>query len=176
MRNKMIELIKKGINENPARCIFVDELADHLIANGVTIATDINDGGKGIIDLAAIKKAIEPKANSTLNNMKKADLIDYIRCLENNYNTAVWFNENQAKYVESLKLPKWIPVSERLPDIGVSVLMHYKSGLNMTAGFLVDVDEDRTMWCAYTDDGFYTDCDYEPTHWMPLPEPPKEEL
>jgi hypothetical protein len=34
--------------------------------------------------------------------MRKADLIEYIRCLENNYNVAVSFNENQAKYIESL--------------------------------------------------------------------------
>lgn len=26
----------------------------------------------------------------------------------------------------------------------------------------------------YTDDGFYTDCDCIPTHWMPLPESQKE--
>lgn len=57
-----------------------------------------------IVDVATMKKAIKPKADSTLRNMRKDDLIEYIRCLENNYNTAVWFNENQARYIESLGL------------------------------------------------------------------------
>lgn len=57
-----------------------------------------------LIDVSEIKKAIKPKADSTLNNMRKADLIEYIRCLENNYNAAVWFNENQARYIERLGL------------------------------------------------------------------------
>lgn len=77
-------------------------------------------------------------------------------------------------YGEGEMMAEWISVKDRLPECGVSVLIHFKSGLNMAAGFLQDVDEDRTMWCAYTDDGFYADCDYEPSHWMPLPEPPKE--
>ena len=55
-----------------------------------------------VIDVSEIKKAIKPKADSTLYNMKKSELIEYIRCLENNYNAAVWFNENQARYIESL--------------------------------------------------------------------------
>lgn len=55
-----------------------------------------------VIDVATIKKAIKPKADSTLYNMKKSELIEYIRCLENNYNAAVWFNENQAQYIEKL--------------------------------------------------------------------------
>ena len=59
-----------------------------------------------IIDTSVIKKAIKPKADSTLHNMKKSELIEYIRCLENNYNTAIWFNENQAKYIESLGLKR----------------------------------------------------------------------
>ena len=45
---------------------------------------------------------IKPKAHLTLYNMRKADLIEYIRTLEHNYNVAVSFNENQAKYIESL--------------------------------------------------------------------------
>ena len=57
-----------------------------------------------VIDVATIKKAIKPKADSTLYNMKKSELIEYIRCLENNYNAAVWFSENQARYIESLGL------------------------------------------------------------------------
>ena len=38
--------------------------------------------------------------------MTKAELIEYIRWLEQNYNAAVWFNENQARYIEQLGLVK----------------------------------------------------------------------
>lgn len=67
----------------------------------------------------------------------------------------------------------WISVRERLPKKEQNVLMYFDSG-NMAVGWWQDEDEHITFWCAYTDDGFYTDCDCIPTHWMPLPEPPKE--
>ena len=70
-------------------------------------------------------------------------------------------------------IQKWIPVTERLPSLHDDVLLYFKEDDNMAAGYLDDVDEDRTMWCAYSDGGYYTDCDYEPTHWMTLPEPPE---
>ena len=69
---------------------------------------------------------------------------------------------------------KWIPVTERLPSIHEDVLMYFKDDDNMVAGYLDDVDEDSSMWSAYSDGGYCTDCDYVPTHWMSLPEAPKE--
>lgn len=57
-----------------------------------------------IVDIGEVKRHIKPKADSTLHNMRKDALIAYIRCLENNYNVAVSFNENQAKYIESLNV------------------------------------------------------------------------
>lgn len=58
-----------------------------------------------LVDIGALMTRTKPKADSTLRNMRKADLIDYIRVLENNHNAAVTFNENQARYIESLRLP-----------------------------------------------------------------------
>ena len=55
-----------------------------------------------VVDIGEVKMHIKPKADSTLRNMRKADLIEYIRSLEHNYNVAVSFNENQARYIESL--------------------------------------------------------------------------
>ena len=53
---------------------------------------------------------------------------------------------------------KWIPVADRLPDVGVEVLVYSE-----IVGICVDY---------YDGDLFgYSDV----THWMPLPEPPKGE-
>lgn len=79
-----------------------------------------------------------------------------------------WMDGNQVEAE-----PKWISVEDRLPDKQSDVLMLFKH--NMAVGFWHDGDEDVTFWCAYTDDVFYTDCDEEPTHWMPLPQAPKGE-
>lgn len=43
-----------------------------------------------------------PKSNATLKAMTKAELIEYIRILEHDYNVAVEFNERQARNVEQM--------------------------------------------------------------------------
>lgn len=64
-----------------------------------------------VVDVGEVRRHIKPKADSTLHNMRKSGLIEYIRCLEHNYNVAVSFNENQAKYVESLNILPKVPGS-----------------------------------------------------------------
>lgn len=114
-REKLIEMIVQGnIMAFGKSESFAEIIADHLIANGVTFATDTNDGGK------------------------------------------------------------WVSVSERLPERKQDVLMYFDTR-NMAVGWWYDRDEVITFWSAYSDDGWYTDCDCEPLYWMPLPEPPKEE-
>ncbi len=68
---------------------------------------------------------------------------------------------------------QWISVYDKLPEIKQDVLMYFDSG-NMAVGFWHDGDEHITFWCAYTDDGWFADCDCMPLYWMPLPEPPEE--
>lgn len=77
-----------------------------------------------------------------------------------------------AKLEESI--PRWIPVKERLPKTGEYVLVRYKNN-DMAVACVFDSDENVTFWRAQTDEGWCADCDTEPSHWMPLPEPPKEE-
>ena len=70
-----------------------------------------------VVDVGVVRNYIKPKADSTLYNMRKVDLIEYIRTLEHNYNVAVSFNENQAKYIESLDIKKtdhghWVSLTD----------------------------------------------------------------
>lgn len=59
---------------------------------------------------------------------------------------------------------KWIPVTERLPEKNMRVLMCSKQG-GIAEGVYAGA------WIQYRWDAVGMDV----THWMPLPEPPKEE-
>lgn len=63
------------------------------------------------------------------------------------------------------KISRWIPVTKRLPSAHELVLV-YKPGYLMTVGFLYEDGRWRVKSVDYPE---------TPTHWMPLPEPPKEE-
>ena len=68
--------------------------------------------------------------------------------------------ETVASYLMSngVTVQEWIPVTERLPDVGIEVLIYSEDD-----GVCVDY---------YGGDSFGY---YDVTHWMPLPEPPKGE-
>ena len=61
-------------------------------------------------------------------------------------------------------LPRWIPVSERLPEEDVDVLVITNYGMHVA-----DLDEDGLWNASHGDSWEFPD----PTHWMPLPEPPE---
>jgi len=63
-------------------------------------------------------------------------------------------------------VPKWISVTERLPDIEDDVLIYCeRTGLSGA--------KYREIWL--TDFKEFLHLGYKPIAWMPLPEPPKEE-
>jgi len=69
--------------------------------------------------------------------------------------------------------PKWIPMTERLPETGVDVLVMFPHNMAVAS-------RDMGEWVVNSGDGWCTDVNLsddekEPTYWMPLPEPPKEE-
>ena len=75
-----------------------------------------------------------------------------------------------ADAIEELSKPKWIPVTERLPDAGERVLCYCRANIYEVMKMRTDgawVHNDKVYDSAYMS-GFVT-------HWMPLPEPPKEE-
>ena len=62
----------------------------------------------------------------------------------------------------------WIKIKDRLPNDGQLVLIYDRDG----AYFLAEFDSD---WGCFVDDygtHFDNSCNYEITHWMPLPEHP----
>ena len=62
---------------------------------------------------------------------------------------------------------KWIPVSERLPDDSGNVILCTRSKI-VGAGFY---DKTTKNWVQHYSGGGIC---VEVTHWMPMPEPPKE--
>lgn len=142
-----------------------------------------------VVDVGIVKNRIKPKADSTLRNMRKDDLIEYIRCLEHNYNVAVSFNENQAKYIESLTVQQWIPVTERLPEEHDSIFTSFHGTEKWQDGMFLKCSDTvlasveyedckRRVKAIVTKDGKWDLSKMyrasKVTHWMPLPLPPKE--
>ena len=81
------------------------------------------------------------------------------------------------KAIECAKAPRWVPVTERLPENGVPVLVNYigsNDGKYHPDATAVWTDHGCFWW-----EGSLEDCDAEVavpiTHWMPLPEAPEEE-
>lgn len=116
-REKLIELILSAMPPCYSD-VFATQIADHLIANGVTIPRDYH-----------------------------------------------WATEQAYKNGYEAGKPKWIPVSERLPEKFHSVLTARKIG----DWFSIDMESigANGKWLG---DIFTNN---EVTHWMPLPEPPK---
>lgn len=85
-----------------------------------------------------------------------------------------------ARYAEEIAVlqekTRWVPVTERLPEEGVPVLINYigTDGEIYADGVAVWAECGCFWW-----EGSLADCDTEVavpiTHWMPLPEAPKEE-
>lgn len=85
--------------------------------------------------------------------------------LERYYNASGKLFDDAADAIEELlaAAPKWISVKEGLPEKGKPVLVYGKRGGIYTALF-----EGGKYWWKLNSKSHYC----EPTHWMPLPEPP----
>lgn len=72
-----------------------------------------------------------------------------------------------CKALES-RIPRWIPVTERLPE---------KDGMYLVHGAWSASGRKVTDTCEfYVHDGYFRAAwNFDVTHWMPLPEQPKEE-
>lgn len=72
-------------------------------------------------------------------------------------------------------MPRWIPVSERLPEPKVTIGKHvFSTDVLGTEGFTFRIayyNYTANVWLDGNEEQEWP----EITHWMPLPEPPKEE-
>ena len=77
----------------------------------------------------------------------------------------------QARIAELEARQRWIPVSERLPEEGTPVLVHFNE---LNDVIIAHHDSFHPSW-ETGGDWNYMDEEYNwATHWMPLPEPPEE--
>ena len=119
-----------------------------------------------------IKKGLECCTHGTCNscpyaedgctsNREKIDALEYIQQLE------------------EAAQPKWISVEESLPDDDVDVIVYIASKKENVDSVIAITQYTHSMhgyniegWCSPWQYCFW---DREVTHWMPLPEPPKED-
>jgi len=74
------------------------------------MVTEFCGFGKGVVG----KKL---PSDTTLNNMKKADLIKLLRLAQHNYESLMWFYNNAVNVnMAQLNNNGWITCSERLPE------------------------------------------------------------
>lgn len=91
-------------------------------------------------------------ADTTLNNMKKADLIKLLHTAQHNYETLMWFYNNAVKVnMAQLNNNGWIPCSERLPE---------DCDNRFYMCIVENHEEDLPMFCQYDEEygfGFWQD-------------------
>ena len=107
-------------------------------------------------------------SDSTLNNMRKEELINLLRLAQHNYGNLVWFYNNAVKAnMAQLNNNGWIPCSERLPedDSNCIVTVELPSGA-IVVGFGWF---DRVGVCWYV--GVQELRTTNALAWMPLPAP-----
>lgn len=77
---------------------------------------------------------------------------------------------NLIQQIAELGKQKWIPVTERLPEDLTRVIVYCEDGVSfgLCEHLIADDDEEVVEWHDFL---YYP---ITPTHWMPLPEPPKE--
>jgi len=72
-------------------------------------------------------------------------------------------------------MSEWISVKERLPEEGKSVLIFGKGWDEPEIGRLESIDAEGFYWTDTDGDDQDWSEEFLPTHWQPLPEPPKED-
>lgn len=128
---------------------------DELVKRLRDIASLDWNGGDGEYVERAVKEA--------------ADAIEELQADNTALNGTV---SNLIQQIEELGKPRWIPVTERLPKYGETVLVYGSQGGIYTARYeRARTEWGRDSWWKLNSKSHICN----PTHWMPLPQPPKEE-
>lgn len=158
IREKLVELIYHFVDYLSKR--EAKYLADHLIANNVTVQTEEEKWN-------ALNEAYDLGVDSVLH--------DHFGL---SWDDAAELRKEVKRLQEATK---WIPVSERLPEKdGCYLVTACDEGCPYGEGIWYDTvvvladyyDDGRWVW--YEGVTEYDLCDIV-THWMPMPQPPKGE-
>ena len=185
-RERLLEILNIPIypheNVDP-----LEAVADYLLDNGVTFAKDTN---------VPSKEKITEQAEDILNKweffygqragrelwaekpeeIQNADIETFCRDL-----TVI-----RSAVTDSNVGSKWIPVTERLPEEDGKFLAHRiicgRVSIMSVVGFArngkkvheFDLRKHKNVWYDYDSEAGYYPLTTV-THWMPLPEPPKED-
>lgn len=110
-------------------------------------------------------------SDSTLNNMKKADLIKLLHTAQHNYESLMWFYNNAVKWnMAQLKNTGWIPVEERYPDTANYILLSF-SNFSIPIVGRYEEDENGGAFYAGDEDETLVSQDMFVNAWMPLVKP-----
>ena len=158
MREKLIELFiqehERCQNTLCSECKYdhdeecgVNALVDHLIANGVILKDDTS----------CMQRFIATESS-----------LDIKRMISEWENKPAVFYADHGESIIPIPQWEWIPVTERLPEVGQRILVYCES----------KTTEKHVTACTYMG-GLYGHKQFsrhvrKVTHWMPLPEPPKE--
>lgn len=77
--------------------------------------------------------------------------------------------EELLDILKDLRKRRWIPFSERLPELDKKVLLRFSKSKHVEAGYIADDGEGPYHY--FTDGDSFT---FEPTYWMDLPDDPEE--
>ena len=99
--------------------------------------------------------------------LQAADAIEKLLPFKKQVEKGMGLLDKADELLKAVK-PRWITVEERLLEEGVSVQVCFRSqgGVAQAVSERIN-DNNKSYWSGL--------CGMKPTHWMPLPEPPKEE-
>lgn len=194
-REKLIELMGEAIDYSVGSCIEHRDCescpgrkygnkcrdyleADHLIANGVTVGKPLTEYLHPVDNYAVLKgKYLVFKADTgervsncfVLRPDKDAAAVEALRAYACSTDNKTLSDDIYSWVGKGVTVQKWIPVSERLPDAGKVLCL-------TTKGHYKVMEWLETFKC-WTDPGGIDFTNFKRgyvTHWMLLPEPPKE--
>jgi len=178
-RESVIELFY----DNNVRCDQrIEDLADDVLGI-VSGSMNPQQSASALPKLNEVRTQIKSKTDSALNSMRKADLIEYIRTLEQRCNDGTTVIDELIKRIEALPPVKdWNPVSDPPKKDGeyiVFITCSFGSRIDIRhfaidgAEKSADLAHFKNVWYMYSSE--WGDVpDNRVAAWMPLPEAPKE--